>query len=78
MIVASRAGGLGEGTMKRFKVKIITHVRATLFSFSKQSKLALISYYRPRLGGIAYSDTVTERAGSPDVNTWMLRLQYAW
>jgi len=49
MFVASQAGGLGEATMKRFKVKIISHVRATLFSFSKQSKRALISCYRPSL-----------------------------
>jgi hypothetical protein len=33
----------------------------------------------PQFGGlIAYSDTVSERTGSPDVNTWTLRLQYAW
>lgn len=33
----------------------------------------------PQFGGlIAYSDTVSERSGSPDVNTWMVRLQYAW
>lgn len=33
----------------------------------------------PQFGGlIAYSDTVSEQKGSPDVNTWTLRLQYAW
>lgn len=33
----------------------------------------------PQFGGlIAYSDTVSVRTGSPDVNTWTLRLQYAW
>ncbi|OUM75940.1 phenol degradation protein meta [Pseudomonas caspiana] len=33
----------------------------------------------PQFGGlIAYSDTVSERSGSPDVNTWTLRLQYVW
>ncbi|WP_045193708.1 transporter [Pseudomonas sp. 2(2015)] len=33
----------------------------------------------PQFGGlIAYSDTVSERNKSPDVNTWTLRLQYAW
>lgn len=29
-------------------------------------------------GLLAYSDTVSERTGSPDVNTWTLRLQYVW
>ena len=29
-------------------------------------------------GLIAYTDTVSERTGSPDVNTWTLRLNYAW
>lgn len=33
MIVASGIGGLGEATVKRFEVKIIRHVLATLFSF---------------------------------------------
>lgn len=33
----------------------------------------------PQLGGLlAYSDTVSEREGSPDINTWTLRMQYAW
>ncbi|WP_028943091.1 transporter [Pseudomonas vranovensis] len=33
----------------------------------------------PQFGGlIAYSDTVSERNKSPDVNTWTLRLNYAW
>ncbi|NWE46772.1 transporter [Pseudomonas gingeri] len=33
----------------------------------------------PQFGGmVAYSDTVSERKGSPDVNTWTLRLQYVW
>lgn len=33
----------------------------------------------PQLGGmLAYTDTVTERSGSPDVNTWTLRMQYVW
>lgn len=33
----------------------------------------------PQFGGlIAYSDTVSERTGSADVNTWTLRLQYTW
>lgn len=33
----------------------------------------------PQFGGlIAYSDTVAERSGSPDVNTWTLRMQYVW
>jgi hypothetical protein len=33
----------------------------------------------PQFGGlIAYSDTIAERTGSPDVNTWTLRLQYVW
>lgn len=33
----------------------------------------------PQVGGlIAYSDTVSEQAGSPDVNTWTLRMQYVW
>jgi hypothetical protein len=33
----------------------------------------------PQFGGlIAYSDTVSERTGSPDVNTWTFRLQYVW
>jgi len=33
----------------------------------------------PQFGGlVAYSDTVSERSGSPDVNTWTLRLQYVW
>ncbi|WP_236217193.1 transporter [Pseudomonas rhodesiae] len=33
----------------------------------------------PQFGGLlAYSDTVSERRGSPDVNTWTLRLQYVW
>lgn len=33
----------------------------------------------PQLGGlIAYSDTVSEQTGSPDVNTWTLRMQYVW
>lgn len=29
-------------------------------------------------GMIAYTDTVVERAGSADLNTWTLRMQYAW
>lgn len=33
----------------------------------------------PQFGGlVAYTDTVSERTGSPDVNTWTLRLQYVW
>jgi len=33
----------------------------------------------PQFGGlVAYSDTVSEQTGSPDVNTWTLRLQYLW
>jgi len=33
----------------------------------------------PQFGGlVAYSDTVSERTGSPDVNTWTLRMQYVW
>jgi hypothetical protein len=33
----------------------------------------------PQFGGLlAYSDTVSERTGSPDVNTWTFRLQYVW
>lgn len=33
----------------------------------------------PQFGGlVAYSDTVSERTGSPDLNTWTLRLQYVW
>ncbi|NWA02649.1 transporter [Pseudomonas gingeri] len=33
----------------------------------------------PQFGGmVAYTDTISERKGSPDVNTWTLRLQYAW
>jgi hypothetical protein len=33
----------------------------------------------PQFGGlIAYTDTVSERTGSPDVNTWTFRLQYVW
>lgn len=33
----------------------------------------------PQFGGlVAYSDTVSERTGSPDVNTWTFRLQYVW
>lgn len=33
----------------------------------------------PQFGGmLAYSDTVAERTGSPDVNTWTVRLQYVW
>ncbi|MNJ54531.1 hypothetical protein D3C77_499750 [compost metagenome] len=33
----------------------------------------------PQFGGlIAYTDTVSERNKSPDVNTWTLRLNYAW
>lgn len=33
----------------------------------------------PQFGGlVAYSDTVSERTGSPDVNTWTVRLQYVW
>lgn len=33
----------------------------------------------PQFGGLlAYTDTVSERTGSPDVNTWTLRLQYVW
>ncbi|AMW83600.1 transporter [Pseudomonas yamanorum] len=33
----------------------------------------------PQFGGlIAYNDTVSERTGSPDVNTWTFRLQYVW
>jgi hypothetical protein len=33
----------------------------------------------PQLGGlVAYTDTVSERTGSPDVNTWTVRLQYVW
>ncbi len=33
----------------------------------------------PQFGGLlAYSDTVSERTGSPDVNTWTLRMQYVW
>ena len=33
----------------------------------------------PQFGGlVAYSDTVSEQSGSPDVNTWTLRPQYAW
>lgn len=33
----------------------------------------------PQFGGLlAYSDTVSERRGSPDVTTWTLRLQYVW
>ncbi|MDE1167315.1 MAG: transporter [Pseudomonas sp.] len=33
----------------------------------------------PQFGGlVAYSDTVSEREGSPDVNVWTFRLQYVW
>lgn len=33
----------------------------------------------PHFGGlVAYSDTVSERTGSPDMNTWTLRMQYIW
>ncbi len=33
----------------------------------------------PQFGGLlAYSDTISEQTGSPDVNTWTVRLQYAW
>ncbi|WP_211317710.1 transporter [Edaphovirga cremea] len=33
----------------------------------------------PQFGGlIAYSDTVSKRSGSPDMDTWTFRLQYAW
>lgn len=33
----------------------------------------------PQFGGaIAYTDTVAEKMGSPDVDTLMFRLQYAW
>lgn len=33
----------------------------------------------PQVGGlIAYTDTVSEQSGSPDVNTWTLRMQYVW
>ncbi|MFK3971301.1 transporter [Pseudomonas sp. NPDC087358] len=33
----------------------------------------------PQFGGlVAYTDTVSERTGSPDVNTWTVRLQYVW
>jgi hypothetical protein len=33
----------------------------------------------PQFGGlVAYTDTVSERTGSPDVNTWTFRLQYFW
>jgi hypothetical protein len=33
----------------------------------------------PQFGGLlAYTDTVAERRGSPDVTTWTLRLQYVW
>lgn len=33
----------------------------------------------PQFGGLlAYTDTVSERRGSPDVTTWTLRLQYVW
>lgn len=32
-----------------------------------------------QLGGLlAYTDTVSEQSGSPDVNTWTFRLQYLW
>lgn len=33
----------------------------------------------PQFGGlVAYSDTVSQRTGSPDVNVWTFRLQYVW
>lgn len=33
----------------------------------------------PQFGGlVAYTDTVSEQSGSPDVNTWTFRLQYLW
>ncbi|MNO60220.1 hypothetical protein D3C76_508250 [compost metagenome] len=33
----------------------------------------------PQFGGLlAYSDTISRQTGSPDVNTWTLRLQYIW
>jgi len=33
----------------------------------------------PQFGGLlAYTDTVSERRGSPDVTTWTLRFQYVW
>lgn len=33
----------------------------------------------PQFGGaIAYTDTTKEREGSPDVTTWLFRVQYAW
>jgi len=33
----------------------------------------------PQFGGlVAYTDTVSHRDGSPDVNTWTFRLQYVW
>ena len=33
----------------------------------------------PQLGGLlAYTDTVAERKGSPDIATWTVRLQYVW
>lgn len=33
----------------------------------------------PQFGGlVAYTDTVSERTASPDVNTWTFRLQYVW
>lgn len=33
----------------------------------------------PQFGGmLAYTDTVAERTGSPDVATWTVRMQYVW
>ncbi|CAM3708937.1 transporter [Rahnella bruchi] len=33
----------------------------------------------PQLGGaFAYTDTTRKETGSPDISTWMVRLQYAW
>jgi len=33
----------------------------------------------PQFGGlVAYTDTVSRRDGSPDINTWTFRLQYVW
>lgn len=33
----------------------------------------------PQFGGaVAYTDTTHEESGSPDISTWMFRMQYAW
>lgn len=59
-----------------------TRVDGTLQNNKQQNVLlgaSLGFMLSPQLGGaLAYTDTTQEESGSPDISTWMIRMQYAW